>query len=297
VSKAGDKASTAKERSLDKQCSSFMQKICQKYDNVAEVDKLAAVARKVDTVKLVMQENVDQALRNCVQLESIEKAAGACFFRHFCMCAAVFERCALPCCVVVRASSEWRLRGTLTMCYWFTSPRLLDPMSVVCALVVVAAAVVFFVGPIEPIRPPAASPHTEPDDVYFAVNQYRGAAAAGGRVQAQRQRAQEQDVVEEHAGTSISPPVRVRRSVCARSCVVAYNALYQGTRILLPLCGEECARCVRCVWCVLCARGHVACFLSVEKRGQYVYAVLCCAVLAVWRGDCGAAYTGIALRL
>jgi hypothetical protein len=80
VSKAGDKASTAKERSLDKQCSSFMQKICQKYDNVAEVDKLAAVARKVDTVKLVMQENVDQALRNCVQLESIEKAAGACPF-------------------------------------------------------------------------------------------------------------------------------------------------------------------------------------------------------------------------
>jgi hypothetical protein len=80
VSKAGDKASTAKERSLDKQCSSFMQKICQKYDNVAEVDKLAAVARKVDTVKLVMQENVDQALRNCVQLESIEKAAGACSF-------------------------------------------------------------------------------------------------------------------------------------------------------------------------------------------------------------------------
>jgi len=75
VSKVGDKASTAKERSLDKQSSSFMQKICQKYDNVAEVDKLAAVARKVDTVKIVMQENVDAALQNCVKLESIEKAA------------------------------------------------------------------------------------------------------------------------------------------------------------------------------------------------------------------------------
>ena len=76
MSKVGDKASTAKERSLDKQSSSFMQKICQKYDNVAEVDKLAAVARKVDTVKIVMQENVDAALQNCVKLESIEKAAG-----------------------------------------------------------------------------------------------------------------------------------------------------------------------------------------------------------------------------
>ena len=40
------------------------------------MDKLASVARKVDTVKLVMQENVDAALQNCVKLESIEKAAG-----------------------------------------------------------------------------------------------------------------------------------------------------------------------------------------------------------------------------
>jgi hypothetical protein len=143
VSKAGDKASTAKERSLDKQCSSFMQKICQKYDNVAEVDKLAAVARKVDTVKLVMQENVDQALRNCVQLESIEKAAGACSFYTFECVPQCLSVVCLLCCVVVRASCGWRLRGALTMCYWFTNPRLLDPVSVVCALVVVATAVVF----------------------------------------------------------------------------------------------------------------------------------------------------------
>ena len=40
------------------------------------MDKLAAVAKKVDSVKLVMQENVDIALQNCVKLESIEKAAG-----------------------------------------------------------------------------------------------------------------------------------------------------------------------------------------------------------------------------
>ena len=67
---------TAKDRSLDKQCSSMLQKICQKYDNLAEVDKLASLAKKVDSVKLVMQENVDLALQNCVILESIEKAAG-----------------------------------------------------------------------------------------------------------------------------------------------------------------------------------------------------------------------------
>ena len=75
ITKAGDKASTAKDRGLDKACAQLLQKICQKYDNVAEVDKLASVAKKVDTVKLVMQENVDLALKNCVKLESIERQA------------------------------------------------------------------------------------------------------------------------------------------------------------------------------------------------------------------------------
>ena len=76
MAKCGDKATTAKDRALDRSCSSLLQKICQKYDNLAEVDKLAAVAKKVDSVKLVMQENVDIALQNCVKLESIERAAG-----------------------------------------------------------------------------------------------------------------------------------------------------------------------------------------------------------------------------
>jgi hypothetical protein len=36
------------------------------------VDKLAAVTKKVDAVKLVMQDNINIALQNCVKLESIE---------------------------------------------------------------------------------------------------------------------------------------------------------------------------------------------------------------------------------
>src|SRR5690554_5417427 len=66
---------TTKDRALDKTTGSLLQKICTKYDNLQEVDKLAAVTAKVDSVKLVMQENVDIALQNCVKLESIEKAA------------------------------------------------------------------------------------------------------------------------------------------------------------------------------------------------------------------------------
>ena len=46
-----------------------------RYDNLLEVDKLAAVMNKVDSVKLVLQENVQVALANCVTLENIEKAA------------------------------------------------------------------------------------------------------------------------------------------------------------------------------------------------------------------------------
>ena len=46
-----------------------------KYDDLASVDRMASVNKKVDTVKLVMQENVDMALQNCVKLEHIERAA------------------------------------------------------------------------------------------------------------------------------------------------------------------------------------------------------------------------------
>jgi hypothetical protein len=64
---------------LDSQCNTLLSKLCKKYDNLNEVDKLASVALKVDSIKLVMQDNVDMALQNCVKLESIEKAAGISF--------------------------------------------------------------------------------------------------------------------------------------------------------------------------------------------------------------------------
>lgn len=75
VAKFGDQAKTAKDRALNSAAAQLLQKICQKYDNLQEVDKLAAVTQKVDSVKLVMQDNVDIALQNCVKLESIERQA------------------------------------------------------------------------------------------------------------------------------------------------------------------------------------------------------------------------------
>lgn len=76
VAKAGEKATSAKERQLDKQCGELLSKICRKYDDLAAVDKLSSVSQKVESVKLVMQDNIDIALQNCVKLESIGKAAG-----------------------------------------------------------------------------------------------------------------------------------------------------------------------------------------------------------------------------
>ena len=64
---------TASNGSLDRSCHSLLQKIFQKYDNVAEVDRLSQVTQKVESVKIVMQENVEMALANCVVLENIEQ--------------------------------------------------------------------------------------------------------------------------------------------------------------------------------------------------------------------------------
>ena len=83
----GDKATSARDRALDKTCAALLSRICQKFDNLNEVDKLAAVAKKVETVKLVVPINVDMALQNCVRLESIERAAGTMYtYIHTYMC-------------------------------------------------------------------------------------------------------------------------------------------------------------------------------------------------------------------
>ena len=73
--KFGDRASTSKAGGLNKAANPVLTGVCSKYDDLASVDRMASVNKKVDTVKLVMQENVDMALQNCVKLEHIERAA------------------------------------------------------------------------------------------------------------------------------------------------------------------------------------------------------------------------------
>jgi hypothetical protein len=71
----GERATTAKTESLSPFCRNMMTVLCKKYNNLENVDKLSDIARKVDNVKAVMQDNIDISLQNCVKLESIERQA------------------------------------------------------------------------------------------------------------------------------------------------------------------------------------------------------------------------------
>lgn len=69
---------TAKDndKALKKSCASVLKHICLKYDNLEEVDKLASVTNKVEMVKNVMHENIEQALENTATIEDIEAKSG-----------------------------------------------------------------------------------------------------------------------------------------------------------------------------------------------------------------------------
>ena len=68
-----EKALAAREGALSSTCRDLLTKIVNKYDDVRNVDQVSVVQRKVDKVQFQMQENIDQALSNCVKLEQIEK--------------------------------------------------------------------------------------------------------------------------------------------------------------------------------------------------------------------------------
>jgi len=56
-------------------CKSLFKKLCAKYDDLSNVDQLNKTLAKVEGVKMVMQENIEIALQNCVSLDLIDKQA------------------------------------------------------------------------------------------------------------------------------------------------------------------------------------------------------------------------------
>ena len=75
IHSVGERAVTAKPDSLSGHCRSLFTVLTDKFNDLAKVDKLGDIARKVDRVKDVMQDNIDVSLANCVKLESIERQA------------------------------------------------------------------------------------------------------------------------------------------------------------------------------------------------------------------------------
>jgi len=68
-------AATASENGMSKSCKKFMQPAAVKYDDVSSVNKVAAVQAQVDDVKMTMEDNVQQMLRQHEKLEDLEDKA------------------------------------------------------------------------------------------------------------------------------------------------------------------------------------------------------------------------------
>jgi hypothetical protein len=67
---------TAKENKFTKPFKEQFRKLCLKYNNTADVDAIASAKKKVESVKLIMEKNIELTLQNCVKIENMEKATG-----------------------------------------------------------------------------------------------------------------------------------------------------------------------------------------------------------------------------
>jgi hypothetical protein len=61
------------DRVLKRSCGGLLRDMCMKYDNLDEIDKLASVTKKVEVVRMVMEENVRIALENACKIEAIQE--------------------------------------------------------------------------------------------------------------------------------------------------------------------------------------------------------------------------------
>lgn len=73
VAKFQDKVVKAKEGSLNAQAKGLLTTLCDRYDDLTNVSTIHKTMAKVEAVKLVVQETVETALENSVQLDAIGK--------------------------------------------------------------------------------------------------------------------------------------------------------------------------------------------------------------------------------
>eukprot|EP00283_Hemiselmis_rufescens_P017985 CAMPEP_0173438040 /NCGR_PEP_ID=MMETSP1357-20121228/19226_1 /TAXON_ID=77926 /ORGANISM="Hemiselmis rufescens, Strain PCC563" /LENGTH=230 /DNA_ID=CAMNT_0014403287 /DNA_START=6 /DNA_END=698 /DNA_ORIENTATION=- len=73
--KEASDADKATENSLSKACKKWMAAVCTKYDDVGAVNKVAGVQAQVDDVKITMEDNVQNMLKQHEKLEDLEDRA------------------------------------------------------------------------------------------------------------------------------------------------------------------------------------------------------------------------------
>lgn len=69
--KFADDVPAARHSSLSRPARDTLRALCDKYNNVAGVDKVAAISVQVDAVKNTMQDNINSVLRNTENIETL----------------------------------------------------------------------------------------------------------------------------------------------------------------------------------------------------------------------------------
>jgi len=75
LEKLGDVSLTAGQGGLQSKASTLLKALCDEFNDLQSVDKLANVQAKVDGVRTVMQSNIQSALKNTDKIEDIDEKA------------------------------------------------------------------------------------------------------------------------------------------------------------------------------------------------------------------------------
>mmetsp|Transcript_1205 Transcript_1205/g.1221 ORF Transcript_1205/g.1221 Transcript_1205/m.1221 type:complete len:230 (-) Transcript_1205:256-945(-) len=122
----GSRMATSGEGSLTKVATPLLKEFVQKFTNPANIDKLSAVQEKLDVVKSVMQENIQQILINQEQVDKINSSA-----EHLAEQSLAFK------------STTKELRNKM---FWkMIKMRLLIGAAIVCVLIVIIVPVAVMV--------------------------------------------------------------------------------------------------------------------------------------------------------
>ena len=75
MEKLGDVSLTVGQGGLQSKASTLLKALCDEFNDLQSVDKLANVQAKVDGVRTVMQSNIQSALKNTDKIEDIDEKA------------------------------------------------------------------------------------------------------------------------------------------------------------------------------------------------------------------------------